>query len=308
MTRHRILLTGASGFVGHYMARTLLERGHEVHGLQRGAGLDLPEGVCPLPIDLEDPGSVLGLPRVWDQVIHLAGASVPSAFATTAPVLTNLRITLNLLEHLQEARVLLVSSCHIYAPNSRPHREEDAAMPQGRYGLSKHLVEQLVPHYLHKLDLRVARPFNHLGPGQRQELVVPSLLRRLRASRGERDPILMKGMDSVRDFIDVRDVVGAYLAILDLDAPGRRTFNVCTGKGRRISEVVEIIQSLVGSKRDVQFEGGPNSSDDIPVLVGSPDHLREDTGWVPRFELRDSLEAMYHESLGLRSSSDKLPD
>lgn len=298
----RVLLTGASGFVGHHIAPILLKRGYEVHGLQRSAGMDLPAGVLPLPVDLEDPAGMSELPRTWDWVIHLAGASIPSAFATTTPVLSNLQITLNLLEHLQQARVLLVSSCHVYAPSTRPHQEEDPVFPHGRYGLSKHLVEQLVPHYLHKLDLRVARPFNHLGTGQRQELVVPSLLRRLRASRDEREPILMRGMDSLRDFIDVRDVAGAYLAILDLDAPDHRTFNVCTGRGRRISEVVEIIQSLVGSSRSVRFEGGPNSSDDIPVIVGSPDRLRQDTGWTPRFELQESLEAMHHESLGLRPS------
>ena len=294
----RVLLTGASGFVGHFMARVLLERGYEVHGLQRGTGLNLPAEVRPLPVDLDDPASIIELPRSWDWVVHLAGASIPSAFTTTAPVLTNLRITLNLLEHLQEARVLLVSSCHVYAPRDLPHSEDDLIIPQGRYGLSKHLVEQLVPHYFHKLDLRVARPFNHLGPGQRPELVVPSLLRRLRASREDAGPILMHGMDSVRDFIDVRDVVSAYLAILDLEAPRNRTFNVCTGQGRRISEVVDLIQDLVGSKRKVDFEGSPNSSDDIPVMIGSPKRLKLETGWSPRFELKDSLHAMHHESLG----------
>lgn len=304
----RVLLTGASGFVGHYMARILLDRGYEVHGLQRGMGLDLPAGALPLPIDLEDPASVMELPRTWDWVIHLAGASVPSAFATTAPILTNLRITLNLLEHLQAARVLLVSSCHVYAPHPQPHAEEDPIVPQGRYGLSKHLVEQLAPHYSHKLDLRVARPFNHLGPGQRPELVVPSLFRRLRASREDAGPILMRGMDSVRDFIDVRDVASAYLAILDLEVPVHRTFNVCTGRGRRISEVVELIQALVGSRRKVEFEGNPNSSDDIPVLVGSPERLRLETGWNPSFGLQESLQAMHHESLGFLASSDRLTD
>ncbi|MGH7869016.1 MAG: NAD-dependent epimerase/dehydratase family protein, partial [Candidatus Dormibacteraceae bacterium] len=279
-------------------AQALILRGCEVHGLQRGAGFGLPPGVRPLPSDLEDSASIVSLPQSWDWVIHLAGASVPSAFATTAPVLTNLRITLNLLEHLQEARVLLVSSCHVYAPHNIPHQEEDPIVPQGRYGLSKHLVEQLMPHYLHKLDIRVARPFNHLGPGQRPELVVPSLLRRLRGSRNATEPIFMRGMDSIRDFIDVRDVVEAYLSILDLDPSDQRTFNVCTGKGQHISEVIEIIQNLVGSKRAVVFEGNPNSSDDIPALIGSSALLRQRTTWIPRFSLRDSLDAMYQESLG----------
>ena len=223
MTPRSILVTGASGFVGQHLIRLLVARGHAVTALDLGARPDLPPEVDFRSVDLRDAGSLAELPRTWDGVIHLAGASIPSLFATPAPVLLNLELTLNLLNHLQDSRVLLVSSSHVYGPTVARCKESDPIAPQGLYGLSKHLVEQVAPHYQERLDVRVARPFNHLGPGLRPELMVPSLLRRLAALPEDGSPVLMEGLNSTRDFIDVRDVAEAYLAILELEAPAHRT-------------------------------------------------------------------------------------
>jgi GDP-4-dehydro-6-deoxy-D-mannose reductase len=264
-----------------------------VVALDREEGLHLPPGVETRVVDLQDPASMADLPRAWDGVIHLAGASIPSHFSTPAPITFNLQITLNLLEHLRDSKVLLVSSCHVYAPSERLRREDDPIVPQGRYGLSKHLTEQVAPHYQGLLDLRVARPFNHLGPGQRPELVVPSLLRRLAAaSKTDDSPVQMAGWDSVRDFIDVRDVVEAYLAILDLESPAHRTFNVCTGRASSIGDLVRTVLDLRGQRREVRFQDRPNSTDDIPFLVGDPTRLAEAAGWRARHSLADSLRSM----------------
>ena len=286
-----ILLTGASGFVGQHLSMLLVDRGFRVVALDQKPSL-LP-GVESLCADLGDPKSLEALPRVWWGVIHLAAASVPSLFATPAPVVSNLQITLNLLEHLESARVLLVSSCHVYGPADTLRREEDPIVPQGRYGLSKHLCEQLLPHYLQKLDLRVARPFNHLGPGMRPELMIPSLVRRIQEHPPEdRSPLRMHGLNSVRDFIDVRDIASAYLAILELDDPRERTFNVCTGMGHSIEQIAYAALEIVGAKRSVAFESHPNSPDDIPFLVGDPSRLQAASSWKPSFPLAESLRAV----------------
>lgn len=290
-----VLLTGASGFVGRHMAQLLVERGCKVWGLARGSSAGFPKGVEWLPADLSDPSSLAQVPREFSAVVHLAGASVPSLYATAAPVASNVQLTLNLLEHLKSGRVLLVSSCHVYSPATEPRREDDPTVPHGRYGLSKHLLEELVPHYRRQLDIRVARPFNHLGPGQRPELVIPSLLRRLSSTAQETAPVVMKGLNSTRDFIDVRDVVAAYLAILELESPAQTTFNVCTGRGHTIEEVVFEVLRQLGSKRAVVFEGRPNSSDDNQVLVGDPSRLAA-AGWRARFSLAESLASMLQSS------------
>ncbi len=292
MTRN-FLITGASGFVGHHMAEALLRRGDHVVAVDVNAAVPLPEGVDLLVMDLRDSASMASLSRTWDGVIHLAGASIPSAFSTIAPVLFNLEITLNLLEHLRDSKVLLISSCHVYAESDVPRKEGDPIVPQGRYGLSKHLTEQLAPHYKGVLDIRVARPFNHLGPGLRSELMLPSLLRRLATTtKGPLAPVQMAGWNSVRDFIDVRDVVAAYLAILDLDASAHATFNVCTGRATSIENVVQTVLDLQGVQREIRFQGSPNSDDDIPYLVGDPARLSQATGWVARHSLSDSLRTM----------------
>jgi len=293
MNQKRVLVTGASGFVGQHVVTYLLSLGYSVTCLDHCMSVDLPTEVEQIPIDLSDSAAVMTLQKSWWGVIHLAAASIPSLFATTAPILTNLEITLNLLEHLETARVLIVSSCHVYAPATEPRQEEHEIFPHGRYGLSKHLCEQLAPHYLRRLDIRVARPFNHLGPGQRSELVIPALLRRLaNHPKNDDSPIQMKGMNSVRDFIDVRDVAAAYLAILELDSPSHRTFNVCTGEGHSIEAMIHAAQNILGTRRTVHFENQPNSTDDIPYLVGDPTRLKQATGWNPRFTLSQSLHAM----------------
>lgn len=289
----RVLITGASGFVGRHLARLLQERGHSVWGLSLGPTDILPAGVEPLFGDLGDPASLVDLPREWDSVIHLAGVTIPSEFKTSAPVLQNVAMGLNLLEHLESAKVLLVSSAHVYGPTLELRRESDPILPQGRYGLSKHLLEQLAPAFASKLDIRIARPFNHLGAGLRPELMVPSLLRRLEAlDPSDASPVVMKGTNSIRDFIDVRDVTSAYLAILELEAPEHRVYNVCTGQGRSVAEVVHAVLDLLGTHREVVFENRMLSSDDNPFLVGSCERLTNATGWHPRVSLESSLKSM----------------
>jgi GDP-4-dehydro-6-deoxy-D-mannose reductase len=277
------------------VAALLLSRGYHVVGLDQGDGTFMPKGVEHLYVDLTDLTSVASIPKRWFAVLHLAAASIPSHFSSTVPILYNLQITLNLFEHLEEARVLLISSCHVYAPTDQPRREEGPLKAQGRYGLSKHLCEQIVPHYQGKLDIRIARPFNHLGPGQRAELVIPTLLRKLMDNDSDGTaPLYMNGMNSIRDFIDVRDVANAYLSIMELDNPGVSTFNVCTGKGRSIESLVRESLRLLGLQRPIVFQETPNSSDDIPYLVGDPTRLRQATGWAPKYTLTDSLKAMIH--------------
>ena len=288
-----ILLTGASGFVGQHLARVLAQRGYHVVALDQSPNPPEIPGVETRCIDLAIPESLATLPRTWWGVIHLAAASVPRLFVTTAPVVSNLQITLNLLEHLEAGRVILVSSCHVYAPGSTPRREDDPILPQGRYGLSKHLCEQLLPHYQQKLDIRVARPFNHIGSGMRPELMIPSLIRRLLDHPvGNTSPLVMKGLDSVRDFIDIRDIATAYLAILELESPVHRTFNVCTGTGYSIGDVAREALSILGANRLVEFEQHPSSSEDIPYLVGDPARLQECSNWRAAFSLTESLRAV----------------
>jgi GDP-4-dehydro-6-deoxy-D-mannose reductase len=293
MTKKNTLITGGSGFVGQHMAALLLERGHNVSCLQRSNSILVPQSAVPIYANLQDRASLNALRKEWDWVIHLAGESIPSQFKSPDAVLFNTALTLNLLEHLDAARVLLVSSCHVYAPSLARRSEDSHIIPQGRYGLSKHLLEQMAGHYQSKLDIRVARPFNHLGPHQRPELVIPSLLRRIsRSEPHDQSPIVMKGINSTRDFVDVTDVVAAYHAILEIDSPTSTVFNVCTGSPITIGQVVQSALEILGSQREIIFEGNPNSQDDNSFVVGDPSRLISASSWKPVVSLLESLQRM----------------
>lgn len=292
-TRGRVLVTGAAGFMGRHLTSHLRNLGYAVTALDLVPGDGYAPGAEVFTADLRDPSSLAHLPRTWEGVIHLAGATVPSLFRQPAPVVLNLEITLNLLDHLRDSKVVIVSSCHVYAPSGERRREAGPIRPQGLYGLSKHLVEQAGLHYRNSLDIRIARPFNHLGPGLRPELMVPSLLKRLAALDPAGDePVTMEGLNSVRDFIDVRDVAEAYAAILALPRSEEMIFNVCTGRGTAIEEVVATALELLDRPRPVEFKGRPNSTDDIPFLVGDPERLHSLAGWTATRTLQESLASM----------------
>ena len=291
--KRNILVTGASGFVGLHLLRKLKETGFTVIAMDRNPGALLPSGIQSFQGDLCDPATFVHLPKTFWGVVHLAAISVPGQFSTPEPVVQNLQMTMNLLDHLESARVLLVSSCHVYAPATQPQAEDAPLLPQGGYGMSKFLCEQLLPYYGTKLDIRIARPFNHVGPGMRPELMVPSMMRRI-LDQGNQDhnPVIMRGNDSIRDFIDVRDVASAYLKILKLSEPKGRIYNVCSGRAVPIRDVVHEGLRLIGSSRGVEFQSAPSSQDDIPFLVGNPERLHRETGWTAAFSLQESLRAL----------------
>lgn len=286
----RLLVTGASGFVGRHLVERA-RRDYDVTGTGRGARPDwLPADVAWLDIDLRDPAALAGLDRQWWGIIHLAAETLPAKFGSLAPVFDSLAMLLSLTEHLESGRLLFVSSCHVYAPGGDTKTEDSPTAPDGRYGLTKLLCETAALS-ARKLDPRVARPFNHIGVGMRPELAVPSIVRRvLEAPKGA--PIEMLGLDSVRDFLDVEDIVEAYLAILAVEAPTQRIFNVCSGRGVMISQVVDGIVRAAGRRNRAIFKEKPTSADDTPRLVGDPGLLKESTGWKASVPLEESIERL----------------
>ncbi len=289
----RVLVTGAAGFVGRFMVDELLARNYDVTGLgQESRPEDFPKAADWYRADLLAAASLDGLATAWSGVVHLAGNTVPGAFRNSDSALANASMMLTLLEHLEAGRFLLASSALVYRPGPRPHGEDETLEPQGLYGLSKYLCEQLASVYSKRLDILTARPFNHIGPGMQPGLAIPAILERVARARTEPGPIEMLGRDSVRDFIDVRDVVAAYVGLLEMPDLPRRVFNVCTGTGQSIRQVVETALTIAGLEREIRFAEGSVSGDDTSVLIGDPARLRRVTGWTPRYSLEQSLRDM----------------
>lgn len=287
-----VLLTGASGFVGRYAYAALSEAGYAVGGL--GAG-QAPEWYPPHAawycVDLRDPASVKSVPVEWSAVLHLAGDSLPSAMKSPPAALSNAAMTMNLLGHVRPDRFIFVSSCHVYAPGGAAKRETDTVAPQGIYGLSKHLAEQVSLHHPFGFETVIARPFNHVGPGMRPELMVPQLFKRLLDKDAGSGPVEMLGQNSIRDFLDVRDIVAAYVKLITTPSLDHQIYNVCSGVPLTIGAFVEAALEAMGVDRAVTFGSG-NSSDDTQVLTGDATRLKATTGWQPRFKLPESIQSI----------------
>jgi GDP-4-dehydro-6-deoxy-D-mannose reductase len=303
----RVLVTGANGFVGRHLVRELIRRGGSeiVAGGLDGtpaAGLT-DEGVTWVPLDVTSTESVRSVVRSCrpDRVFHLAGqSSVGHSFE--APLESweiNATGTLRLLEALRREcpeppRLLLVSSAEVYGGvpvAEQPIPESRIPHPLTPYGSSKASAELCALQFgeMGAIEPVIARSFNHIGPGQDARFVLPSLARQLvRVSRGEAEPVLKVGnLDVRRDFLDVRDVVHAYLALMELGVSGD-VYNVCSGEGQSLRAIVEYLVRL--SEAGARIEEDPERfrPADVEVLVGDPSRLR-DLGWEARIPLDRSL-------------------
>jgi nucleoside-diphosphate-sugar epimerase len=284
----KILVVGASGFVGRALTARLLDAAHEVEVWDRAPHAGAPGLVC-RSVDLLGTGGLpdpVGAP--WDAAIHLAAYSVPGMAWTQDLIMANLRMTARVFDHLAAkapgCRAIFASSAFVYAPSSRPIRETDPVGSAHPYALSKHLGEVWARSLRASLKVSIVRPFNLIGPGMAAGLLIPDLLERIR--RGE-NPLQMLGRDDVRDFLDWRDAVEAYLHLLELDAPSGSAWNLCSGRPTRVSDLVAALVRAHGLERSIQF-----ADPAVETLVGDPSLLKEATGWSPRFSLEETAKAI----------------
>lgn len=313
----RILVTGAEGFVGGHLLRALAADGdHEIiagcwAAESAVAGpLEMPVRVRHVRLDVTSDESVRAVVREQrpEWVFHLAAqSSVSRSFVD--PIGTwevNAMGTLRLAEALRAqegsaARMLVISSAEVYgtvAADAQPIPESAPLRPATPYGASKAAAElaALQAAEAGSLEVVVARSFNHAGPGQDERFVFPSMARQLMRMRREgAEPVLRVGnLDVFRDFLDVRDVVRAYVLLMKAGRTGE-IYNVCSGESRSLLQLVQrlIDQSETGARLEVDPERFRPV--DIPVLFGDPDKLRA-LGWRPEVDLDRTLAALLAEA------------
>jgi GDP-4-dehydro-6-deoxy-D-mannose reductase len=305
----RVLVTGITGFAGPVVATELMARGHEVHGLVRGA--EVPArlravGMASTALhrtDLREPAAVARVVAelLPDGLIHLAGfSSVPAAEQNPVGAYAiNLGGTLTVLAavraHVPRARVVSVSSSHIYGaaePGEQPITEDAPLRPFSIYGASKAAADLAAGQWARAYGLHVvrARPFNHTGPGQDPAFVCAALARQLALiEAGRQEPVLVAGnVDPVRDFSDVRDIAAGYVALLER-GHGGAAYNLCSGEGVSVAEVVALLRTHARVPVRVRSDPERRRDHDVPRIVGNAARAAADTGWRPRVPLADTL-------------------
>ena len=315
-----VLVTGASGFVGPHLAAALRACGARVYGVAS----DPPRRSLPLEgwhtADLLDLGSLERVVEAVrpDAVVHLAGQS-SAAKSFEQPVETfriNATGTWNLLEavrkHTPKARTLVVGSGEIYGPLPEGTRAgEDAPFnPVSPYALSKAAADALAELHAraHGLDVVRTRSFGHTGPGQEPRFVVPSFARQIAAiERDGVEPVLRVGnLEVARDLTDVRDVVRAYILLLERGGTGE-AYNVCRGEPVRLTEVVRMLAERSRVKVRIEVDPARVRPADVPWLVGDPARLERDTGWRAEIPFERTLEDVLEEWRG-RADEDRSQD
>jgi GDP-4-dehydro-6-deoxy-D-mannose reductase len=291
-----VFVTGAAGFVGPFLARHLRTLGDTVWGGSL-EGAPHPDYTA-IELDVTDPARVREVMRSLApaEVYHLAAISRPALQNGEGYLEVNLGGTLNVLAAAAEigARVLVVSSGYVYGRHAEPITEATAIAPIHAYGASKAAAEMAALTWaLTGQHVVRVRPFNHVGPGQSTDFFVPTLIGQLGAVRaGRAEPrVVLGSLDAVRDIADVRDVVRAYPGALRAAAAGS-VYNVCTGTGVSMRDVVELAVELAGVEVEVITDPERVRPNDLPRLVGRADSLTALTGWHPERTLAATLTDM----------------
>jgi GDP-4-dehydro-6-deoxy-D-mannose reductase len=300
----RALVLGAGGFVGGHLVSHLIEEGDDVF-----SGVQLPNNPLvrgqQVVVDITDSDSVARAVAVAkpEIVYHLAGiAFVPEAeedFERT------LRINVTGTSHVahqcaasDEVKALVfVSSAEVYGPvdpAELPILESTEARPANNYSLSKRMAELVVERYgrAGRMKCSIARPFNHIGPGQDKRFVTASFALQLaRISHGQLPAVMKVGnLEARRDFSDVRDIVRGY-RLLGLSGGG--VFNLGSGRARAVQEVLDTLIEISGLAVSVEQDPARLRGPEVRELYGSYEAIRAACGWEPRIPFERSLEDVY---------------
>lgn len=290
----RLLVTGARGFVGQH-----------VQAAVAAGEFGATEFIAPPQSwDLRDAlqvGELISRVRPT-AVLHLAAQSfVPRSFEDPQETYAiNVMGTLNLLTALKASnfrgRLVYASSGDVYGrvpDEAMPVDERRIPEPRSPYAASKVAAEQLCLqwHRSEGLDAVVARPFNHIGPGQDGRFVVPALARQIvEISAGTRAPVIEAGdIDTSRDFTDVRDVVSAYAALFSSASAGE-VYVIASGVERRIRDLLMRMCEHSGVAPEVKQDPARLRPSEQRRMVANAARLRTDTGWTPRYTIDMTLQ------------------
>lgn len=299
----RALITGIAGFTGRYMAARLRADGYQIHGTVQGAAdLDPTDSTADAvhAVDLREPQAVADAiadikPEV---VVHLAGIANVAHDDIANIWLVNVVGTRNLLAALTKLdtpprAVLLASSANVYGNATEGVIDEDVPpQPANDYAASKLAMEFAARTFSARVPLVFARPFNYTGVGQSTDFLLPKIVDHY--ARREQT-ISLGNTDVSRDFSDVRFVVDAYARLIEA-APAGETFNVCSGVGHTLGDVLGTLARIAGYAIDVRIDPRFVRANEVRTLTGSNAKLRGAVGELQPVPLEDTLRWMYEQA------------
>jgi GDP-4-dehydro-6-deoxy-D-mannose reductase len=295
----RAVVTGASGFVGHHLVDLLVKSGDAVTATGHHDRGNFDPSVTYQQIDLTDSLATASLN--WqdvDVVYHLAGlAAVGASFDKPELYRTmNPGMQQHIFEACQKAgarpRFIIISSGNLYDPTAPlPLTEMSPVKANSPYAESKILQEQQALEQAHQgHDVIIARPFNHIGPGQQTGFLVSDLASQIaNAERSRQTTISVGNLSSKRDYTDVRDIVRAYQMLATKGQPGE-IYNISSGRSVAGQDILDQLLALSSTTITTQPNEALMRPSDIPDLYGDASKLHAATGWKPEIPLTQTLQ------------------
>ena len=286
----KILVTGASGFIGKHTLPLLLKADHEVYAVSLKKKNE--NGVKWHQADLKDPSQVQNLITKIQptHLLHLAWCAEPGKFWTDPENIQWVRASLDLIKHFYKQggkRVVISGSCAEYDWSKISYSEnENLGIPATLYGKCKKELQIKAESFCHAANLSFCwvRVFFIYGPYEHPERFVPSVVCSLlnneiaKCSHGEQK----------RDFLFVEDVASGFTSILESPVTG--IVNIGSGKGIALKDIIEIIGKKIGRGDLIRLGAIPAQKNDPPILIADTKKLTEEVGWTPKFDLNTGLD------------------
>jgi nucleoside-diphosphate-sugar epimerase len=287
----KVLLTGASGFIGRHCIDPLLERGYEVHAVSSGSDGKAAPGIEWHRANLLEPGRAQGLVREIDpsHLLHLAWFVVPGQLIASPENYAWVSSSLDLVRAFvqQGGERLTVSGSGYEYDWSYGYCSEDLtpAVPDTVYGACKQGLNLLVQSMAGQDDLSVAwgRVFFLYGPGEHPGRLVSSVINSLL----DGDPARCSHGRQIRDYLHVQDVADGLVALLDSQVEG--SVNVSSGQPVTLREIVLTIGRILDREDLIQLGALPARANDTPLVVGNNSRLLNEVGWTRQLDLEAGL-------------------
>lgn len=298
MDKEKVVISGVNGFVGHHLARELNSAGLLVVGVGQEATVNA--DISDIVFEYHQANLIEEWPNVPDvkAVVHLAGLAAvsPSFEKPQLYINANSSMVTNLCEYYlkqdSKPRIVIISSGAIYSPNQpMPISESGEIGFSSPYAVSKVLNENQVAYYRNRgLDCVIARPFNHIGPGQAEGFILPDFYGRL-ASIGEGERTIITGnIETKRDYTDVRDIARAYCKLALAPNLKNSIYNICSGVSLSGAEIFNELKDAMNLKEvNYKIDSSLVRPTDTKNIVGDASRLKNELGWSPEIDIHQTV-------------------
>lgn len=300
----KVLIFGASGFVGSYLSQEFIDNGYKVVGTDKVNGPMLPTEVEFYETDLMKNSDVENLINnvAPDIIVNLAAISSVGASWNIPQTTVQINVVgaLNIMEAARKSekkpKILFVGSSEEYVISNTLIDERTELNASNPYGISKVTQEQFAKLYRDQYGLKVycVRPFNHTGVGQRESFVLPNFCKQVAEieKSGKSGVIKVGNLQVKRDFSHVKDIVRAYRMIVESDNC-KQIYNVGSGEAHSLEDMLTYIIGLSNQNIEIEVDQSRIRPTDQPVICCDYSLIQKELGWEPKYNIFDALREMF---------------